>query len=64
VNSSKEGVVVPITDGTPGTVHVVAGTYQLSGVACSSATSCEAVGWKSSKESQAVVVTITNGTPW
>ncbi len=55
--STPEGVVVPITKGVPGTPQMVPGTFILSGVACSSATTCEAVG------SNGVVVPITNGTP-
>jgi hypothetical protein len=48
--------VVPITNGSPGGAQNVAGTDQLDGVTCASATSCLAVG-------NSVVVPITNGTP-
>ena len=60
VNSgSNEGVVVPITNGTPGTPHVVSGTDELLSVACSSATSCLAIGGGD----EGVLVPITNGIP-
>jgi hypothetical protein len=54
-------VVVPIVNGTPGTAQVAPGTFDLYGVACPSATTCEAVGVNASSEG--VVVPITNGTP-
>jgi uncharacterized repeat protein (TIGR02543 family) len=38
------GLVVPITSGVPGSPVTVSGTAQLFGVACPSATICEAVG--------------------
>ncbi len=57
-NASFQGMVVPITNGTPGTAVVVPGTVGLEGVACPSATTCIAVGFGSG-----VVVPITNGTP-
>jgi len=43
-------VVVPITNGTPGSPVSVAGTTQLQGVACASATICEGVGYGSSNQ--------------
>jgi peptidoglycan/xylan/chitin deacetylase (PgdA/CDA1 family) len=52
-------VVVPITNGAPGTAQPAPGTGLtggLSGVACPTATTCEAVGG-------GVAVPITNGTP-
>jgi hypothetical protein len=48
ITGNAEGVVVPITNGTPGTARVVPGTALLFGVACRSATTCEAVGVNSS----------------
>jgi RHS repeat-associated protein len=64
----KELVVVPITNGTPGTAQVVPGVggvfASLDAVACSSATTCVAVGGTSNfPQSWNVVVPITNGTP-
>ncbi len=56
-----QGVVVPITNGISGTPQVVSGTSVLSGMACPSATTCEAVGYNAL--GQVVVVPITNGTP-
>lgn len=46
VNRSSQGVVVPLVDGVPGTVSVVAGASEvyLSGVACASPHTCDAVG--------------------
>jgi hypothetical protein len=38
------GVVVPVTNGDPGSVTTVNGTHSLQGVACESADSCLAVG--------------------
>jgi peptidoglycan/xylan/chitin deacetylase (PgdA/CDA1 family) len=39
-----QGVLVPIINGTPGSAEVVPGTVELNGVACPSATTCEAAG--------------------
>jgi hypothetical protein len=55
------GAIVPISGGTPGTQVVVSGTTILNGIACLSATTCEAVGQNSSN--QGVVVPITSGSP-
>ena len=52
VNSLGQGVVVPITNGTPGVAQVVSGAFELRSVACPSATTYEAVGLN-------IVVTIT-----
>ena len=60
-NSAGRGVVVTITNGTPGSAQVVSGTSALYGVACPSATSCYAVG--SNSDPEGVVVPITSGTP-
>jgi hypothetical protein len=57
--ASALGVMVKAS--TPGSAQVVSGTDILAGVACSSAITCEAVGYDSSN--QGVVVTITSGTP-
>jgi hypothetical protein len=43
-SSSDQGVVMPITNGVPGTAYVVSGTTVLSGVACPSDTACVVVG--------------------
>jgi hypothetical protein len=43
-DSSGEGVVVPITDGIPGTAELVPGTNTLSAVSCPTTTFCIAVG--------------------
>ena len=68
-NSSKQGVVATVTDGTLGSAQVIS-AGQLSGVACPTATTCEAVGKNSSN--QGVLVPITSisvtaptvGTSW
>jgi hypothetical protein len=60
-NSSLEGVVVPITSGTPGSAVTVSGTDDLYGVACSSSTTCYAVGYNSSLEG--VVATVALASP-
>ena len=65
-SASGQGVVVPITHGTPGTPEVVPGTQVLSAIACPSATTCVAVGSNAlnlPENAQGVVVTITNGIP-
>jgi hypothetical protein len=57
------GVVVPITNGNPGAAILVPGTEQvigLTGIACASAASCEAVG---EGPQGGIVVPITDGTP-
>jgi peptidoglycan/xylan/chitin deacetylase (PgdA/CDA1 family) len=61
-NNSQQEVVVPITNGIPGSAQPVSGTTELAGVACASATTCVAVG-NNSPSNQAVVVPITNGAP-
>lgn len=43
-NSEGRGVVVAITDGTPGGATVMPGTTSLSGVTCPRATMCETAG--------------------
>ncbi|MGH9127139.1 MAG: hypothetical protein ACRDZ8_20820, partial [Acidimicrobiales bacterium] len=59
--SSFQGVVVPITNGTPGAPQVVPGTALFLAVSCPSVTTCLAVGSDSSF-SFGVMVPITNGT--
>jgi hypothetical protein len=49
-SGSNQGVVAPIYDGTPGAAHAVAGSDELSGVACPTSTSCLVVGGNSSDE--------------
>jgi peptidoglycan/xylan/chitin deacetylase (PgdA/CDA1 family) len=61
-NNSDQGVVVPVTNGIPGSAVAVLGTDGINAVACSSTTSCVAVG-DDPTGSEGVVVTITNGTP-
>jgi peptidoglycan/xylan/chitin deacetylase (PgdA/CDA1 family) len=61
-----DGAVVSITNGTPGTVQMLPGTTQLTAVACSSATTCEAVGISHCgicDTTDGFAVTITNGIP-
>jgi hypothetical protein len=60
-SSETEGVVVPITNGIPGTPANVSGPNALHGVACPSAAICYAVGTTSSPEG--VVVPMSSGTP-
>jgi len=64
------GAVVPVINGIPGAAHIMPGTdgFTLAGVACPSATTCQAVGFDyASKGSnpilKGVVVPIINGTP-
>jgi hypothetical protein len=64
--STQQGIVVPITNGTPGTAQAVPGSSGLVGVACPSADMCEAAGINylaNGQGNQAVVATIRNGTP-
>ena len=42
--SQQTGVVVPITNGSPGSVQSVSGTNELYGAGCASNTTCYAVG--------------------
>jgi hypothetical protein len=68
VGAADVGVVVPITNGIPGTAQVVSGTYWLIDVACPSATRCVAVAENGNASGsglggEGVVTTITNGTP-
>ena len=60
--NSSQGLVVPITNGAPGSAQPVPGTTELAGVACPSATTCEAVG-DNGPTSLGIVVPITNGAP-
>ena len=65
---SGEGVVVPISGGTPGSAELVSGTVLLSAVTCPTATICIAVGNGQYSEYgntwwDGVVVEITNGVP-
>ena len=61
-------VVVPITDGAAGSAEPVTGATVLNGISCRSAGDCAAVGVKAvgvngTVYSQAVTVTVTNGSP-
>jgi hypothetical protein len=63
---AHEGVVESITNGIPGTAHVVSGVGFFSGVACPDATTCEAVGIREAtrhKPAKGVLVPIVNGSP-
>jgi hypothetical protein len=55
-----EGVVVTVTNGSPGAPHLVDGTKSLLSVSCPTSTSCEASGVGGG---HGVVVPITGGTP-
>ena len=59
--AGRIGVVVPITNGTPGGAQQVPGTLDVLGVACSTATSCVGVG-SAAPGSSGAIVPITNGT--
>ncbi len=61
-SSSEEGVVVPITKGTPGSAVPASATFGLNAVACASATTCVAVGINSSA-TKPVVVPIAGDAP-
>jgi hypothetical protein len=72
-----QGVLVPITNGSPGSVQDLPATQSLLGAACPSATTCEAVGAFSQAVNDApsylppvwyqgtdpAVMTVTNGSP-
>ena len=60
-STQSEGVVVPIIDGTPGTVDAVSETFELLGLTCPTPSTCYAVGYTSLHEG--VVVPITHGVP-
>ena len=53
------GFILPITDGTPGSVEAVLGTIAVLRVACSSVKFCVALG--GDRANQEIVVPITNG---
>lgn len=55
-----EGVVLTVTNGSPGAPHLVAGTKSLLSVSCPTSTTCEAVGVGGG---HGVVVPIAGGTP-
>lgn len=61
---STEGVVVPITNGKPGSAQLVPGTDELIGVSCSSTTTCLAVGGSGGTlpYNEGTLVPIKNGT--
>jgi hypothetical protein len=60
--TSAVGILMPITNGVPGTVQTVPGTTALEAIACIDASSCLAVG-ESSSGIDGVVMPITNGVP-
>ena len=63
---AHEGVVESITNGVPGTAHVVAGVSYVSGIACPTTTTCEAVGIRDAtrhKPAKGLLVPIVNGSP-
>jgi hypothetical protein len=59
--SIRVGVVVPITNGSVGTVHPITATASLSGIACPSSTIGYAVGFTAS--SVGVIVPVMGGSP-
>ena len=58
--ANGEGVVVPVSSGTPGVARLVPGAKELTAVACRTAASCVAVGVGGG---HGVDVDLTNGTP-
>jgi hypothetical protein len=63
---AHEGVVESITNGVPGTAHVVRGVSYVSGIACPTTTTCEAVGIRDAtrhKAAKGLLVPIVNGSP-
>jgi hypothetical protein len=60
--SPDQGMILPITDGVPGTPRAVPNADNLTGIACPSPTSCVAVGSVAgSPHAEGVVVRITSG---
>lgn len=59
--AQNTGVVVPITNGSPGSAQPVSGTNELYGAACASSTTCYAVG-VGNFASDGMLVPITGGT--
>ncbi len=60
--SPDQGMILPITDGMPGTPRAVPNADNLTGIACPSPTSCVAVGSVAgSPHAEGVVVRITSG---
>lgn len=55
-----QGIVVTVTNGSPGTPHTVSGTKAIRSVSCGSPTSCEAVGVGLG---HGVVLTVAGGIP-
>jgi len=58
--------VESITNGVPGTAHVVRGVSYVSGIACPTTTTCEAVGIRDAtrhKAAKGLLVPIVNGSP-
>ena len=55
-----QGIVVTITNGSPGTPHTVSGTKAIRSVSCATPTSCEAVG---TGQGHGVVLSVTGGIP-
>ena len=55
-----EGIVVTVTNGSPGTPHTVSGTKSIRSVSCATPTTCEAVGIG---QGHGVALTVTGGIP-
>lgn len=55
-----QGIVVTITNGSPGTPHTVSGTKAIRSVSCATPTTCEAVG---NGQGHGVALTVTGGIP-
>lgn len=55
---SAQGVILSVSGGVPGSLQSVAGPVELDGVACPTASTCEAVGDATTAGAAAVVVTL------
>ena len=55
-----QGIVVTVTNGSPGTPHTVSGTKAIRSVSCATPTTCEAVG---TGQGHGVVLSVTGGIP-
>jgi len=63
-DSHSEGVVVPITNGTPGVARLAPATAGFNAIACASASTCQTLGYTvTAGQTASVVVAITDGTP-
>lgn len=55
-----QGIVVTVTNGSPGTPHTVSGTKAVRSISCATPTTCEAVG---AGQGHGVVLTVSGGIP-